>query len=227
MQETNTNSLSNREKTLEKPTENNINFENNIRERNCIIKIILISITALVIIALVIAVVLLATKNKEKKVDKSENVNLSEFKNITASYEVSKNEEILVFNPEIIGLSSTEYFVKVDNQKRLRYLSLIELNNGKLLSAIDGMLNLTIGIKKEINSLNGLFRGCKALKKIDLSGLNINKISNYDSLFEGCSSLETVKFPKNSTENVMSMNNMFDGCENIREVNLTFLMFQK
>ena len=56
--------------------------------------------TALVIIALVIAVVLLATKNKEKKVDKSENVNLSEFKNITASYQVSKNEEILVFNPE-------------------------------------------------------------------------------------------------------------------------------
>ena len=221
MQEINTNSLSNREKTLEKPTENNINVENNIGKRNCIIKIILISLTALVIIALVIAVVLLATKNKEKKVDKSENVNLSEFKNITASYQVSKNEEILVFNPEKIGLSSSEYFVKVDNQKRLRYLSLIELNEGKMLSAIDGILNLTIGIKKEITSLNGLFSGCKALKNIDLSGLSINTISNYDSLFEGCSSLETVNFPKNNTENVISMNNMFDGCENIKEVNLT------
>ena len=42
-------------------------------------EIILISLTALVIIALVIAVVLLATKNKEKKVDKSENVNLNDF----------------------------------------------------------------------------------------------------------------------------------------------------
>ena len=196
MQETNTNSLSNREKTVEKPTENNISTEKKVGKRNCIIKIILISITALIIIALVIAVVLLATKNKEKKVDKSETVNLSEFKNISASYKVSKNEEILVFNPEKIGLSSSEYYIKEDIQKRLRYLSLIELNEGKMLSSIDGILNLTIGIKKEITSLNGLFSGCEALKSVDLSGLNVNTISNYDSLFEGCSSLETVNFPK-------------------------------
>ena len=221
MQETNTNSLSNREKTVEKPTENNISTEKKVGKRNCIIKIILISITALIIIALVIAVVLLATKNKEKKLDKSETVNLSEFKNISASYKVSKNEEILVFNPEKIGLSSSEYYIKIDNQRRLRFLSLIELNEGKMLSSIDGILNLTIGIKKEITSLNGLFSGCKALKSVDLSGLNVNTISNYDSLFEGCSSLETVNFPKNGTENVMSMNKMFDGCENIKEVNLT------
>ena len=75
MQEINTNSLSNRGKTLEKPTENNLNDEQKVGKRNCIIKIILISITALVIIALVIAVVFFAKKNKEKKVDKSETVN--------------------------------------------------------------------------------------------------------------------------------------------------------
>ena len=220
MQEINTNSLSNRGKTLEKPTENNLNDEQKAGKRNCIIKIILISITALVIIALVIAVVFLATKKREKKGDKSETENFSEFKNISASYKVSKNEEILVFNPEKIGLSSSEYFVKVDNQKRLRYLSLIQLNEGKMLSSIDGILNLTIGIKKEITSLSGLFSGSKTLKSVDLSGLDVNTINNYDSLFEGCSSLETVNFPKGS-ENVISMNNMFDGCENIKEVNLT------
>ena len=68
MQEINTNSLSNRGKTLEKPTENNLNDEQKAGKRNCIIKIILISITALVIIALVIAVVFLTTKKREKKV---------------------------------------------------------------------------------------------------------------------------------------------------------------
>ena len=159
-------------------------------------------------------------QKKRKKDDKSETENFSELQNISASYKVSKNEEILVFNPEKIGLSSSEYFVKVDNQKRLRYLSLIQLNEGKMLSSIDGILNLTIGIKKEITSLSGLFSGSKTLKSVDLSGLNVNTINNYDSLFEGCSSLETVNFPKGS-ENVISMNNMFDGRENIKEVNLT------
>ena len=227
MQEINANSLSKRENTLEKPPENNIKAEKNVGKRSCIIKTILISITAIIIIAIVIVVVILTTKKKGKKVDKSENLNLSEFKNITASYKVSKNEEILVFNPEKIGLSSSDYIIKEENQKRLRYLSLIDLNEGKMLSAFDGILNLTIEIKKEITSLKGLFSGCKALKDIDLSALNINAISNYDSLFEGCSSLETVNFPKNSTEKIMSMNNMFVGCESIKEVNLTSFSISK
>ena len=222
MEEINSSSHSNRSKTLEKPNENDVNTRKNIEKRNSFIKIFLISITFLIIIAFVIIIVVLACRNKGKKGNMSEDTNLSEFKNITASYKVSKNEEIIVFNPEKIGLSSSEYLIKIGNKKRLRYLSLFELNEGKILSAIDGILNLTISIKKELSSLNGLFSGCRALKSIDLSDLNINTINNYDSLFKGCSSLETVNFPKNNSENVMSMNNMFDGCENIKEVNLTY-----
>jgi flagellar basal body-associated protein FliL len=75
MQEININSLSIRGKTLEKQIENTLNDEIKVGKRNCIIKIIIISMIELLIIALVIAVVFFAKKNKEKKVDKSETVN--------------------------------------------------------------------------------------------------------------------------------------------------------
>ncbi len=178
-------------------------------------KILVIIIFIIIIIVNVIILIL----KFEKKISEDEKFII--FNNISASYIVSKNEEFMVFNPKKLNLSNSEYFVKIKNQTKLRLLKNIELNDGKMISPLEGILNLTIVILKEIDNLNGLFSGCSKLKNIDLSNLNSFKVTNYDSFFEGCSSLETINFPINKSNIVYSMNNMFEGCENLKNVNLS------
>ena len=228
MKEINQNSTSNTEKYSEKTNPNINNYVNNIRKGKSNTKImvfILIPIIIFIAIAIGISIYILKYKNRETKLERMENLN--ELSNISASYYVSKNEEFLVFNPDKINLTKSEYSIKLENQTKLRLLTNIELKDGKMLSSFEGIITLSIGIIKELNSLNGLFSGCTKLKDIDLSDLNTFKVTNYDSIFEGCSSLETINFPKNKSQNIYSMNNMFGGCQNIKEVNLSSFNISK
>ena len=137
-------------------------------------KFLIIIIIILIIIVNILILIIKFEKNKEK------NENLIIFNNISASYLVSKNEEFMVFNPKKINLSNSDYFIKIENQTKLRLLKNIELNDGKMISPLEGILNLTIVILKEIENLNGLFSGCSKLKNIDLSNLNYFKVTKYD-----------------------------------------------
>ncbi len=227
MQSINTNEYTAKETKEEKPFKSdNINQNLNNNGKKNIIQILLLVAICILIIVGVAFIIILLLKNRSKK-EEDENLSESsdlkhdEFGNIYASYFVKKNEEFMVFNPEKIDLSSNDYYIKLENQTRLRLMTNIELNEGKMISSFEGILTLTIGIKKKLNNLKELFSGCNKLKIVDLSELNTFNINNYDSLFKGCSSLEKINFPKNNSENILSMNNMFDGCINLKEVSLT------
>ena len=92
-------------------------------------------------------------KEEDENLSESSDLKHDEFGNIYASYFVKKNEEFMVFNPEKIDLSSNDYYIKLENQTRLRLMTNIELNEGKMISSFEGILTLTIGIKKKLNNL--------------------------------------------------------------------------
>ena len=223
MKEINSNNFSDSGKFKEISKPNDEIYKNSVIKKNSkikIVKIVIISISICFIFALVISLYFLI--NRKNRLSTIENLSNPDNVNIiSASYSVEKNKKIKIFNPSKISLSTSDYYIKLENQTKLRLLTNIDSKEGYIVSSIEGIIDLIIGIKKEIDILNGLFTGCSNLKKIDLSGLNACKVTNYDFIFQGCSSLEKITFPNNISENVNSMNNMFDGCQKIKEVNLS------
>ena len=76
------------------------------------------------------------------------------YSTISASYSVNKNEEFKVFNPNY--LNSTDYDIKLKNQSEIT-LRILNSNDGKMISPLDGTIELIIEIKKEIDNLKSFF----------------------------------------------------------------------
>ena len=70
-------------------------------------------------------------------------------------------------------------------------------------------------------SYPGLFGGMRAVKNIDLSGLDTTKSQNFVFMFRDCSSLESVDLSPLNTVDVMDMREMFRGCSKLTEVDLS------
>ncbi len=67
-----------------------------------------------------------------------------------------------------------------------------------------------------ISNIENAFRDMTNLKSIDISGINIDKLTNTSSMFSGCSKLETIFCDKSwNTNSITNSDNMFNGCEKI------------
>ena len=67
---------------------------------------------------------------------------------------------------------------------------------------------------------NYLFYGCQKLESLDLSFLNISKVTNMDYMFYNCESLKYLNLKNFDTSSVDSMENMFDGCISLENLNI-------
>ena len=230
MKEADIKSITDRESTKKKDIEPDININVvEIKNWTIIIITIIVFIIALIAIGLFIFKFLLNKKKKndnhvndDNAIEEADKLKHLEYRNITSSYIVFKNQVFIAFNPDKIGLKSFEYSIRLENKVNLRLLSIGESMGIQIRSNINGKIKLTIIIKRQIYNLNGLFSNVTNLQSVDLSGLNLKLINNFDSLFDGCSSLEDVKFPMNTiSSNVLTMNDMFKGCIKLNFVNLT------
>ena len=66
-----------------------------------------------------------------------------------------------------------------------------------------------------------MFKGCSALKSLDLTNFNTAKVTNMSFMFHGCSALTSLDLTNFNTANVTDMSFMFNGCSALTSLDLT------
>lgn len=72
-------------------------------------------------------------------------------------------------------------------------------------------------------SVGSIFRGCYALKSIDMSGFDTSKATSMSYLFEDCTKLTDLDLSKLDSSSVTSMDYMFSGCTSLTSLDLSRL----
>ena len=72
-----------------------------------------------------------------------------------------------------------------------------------------------------VTSMDGMFEGCQALRKLDLSSFDTSKVIEMHYMFSGCQALETLDLSSFDTSNVTSMEWMFNECQALRKLDLS------
>lgn len=76
---------------------------------------------------------------------------------------------------------------------------------------------------KNMHSVNSMFFGCSSLRAVNLGPFNTTNVTDMSSMFSGCQELEEIDLAPLETSNVTDMRSMFSGCNNLRAVNLETL----
>jgi surface protein len=65
-----------------------------------------------------------------------------------------------------------------------------------------------------------MFFRCRALKELDFSNFNTNKLTMLQNIFNGCTSLEKINITNLETSNIIDTQNLFLGCGSLKEIDL-------
>lgn len=74
---------------------------------------------------------------------------------------------------------------------------------------------------EKLESMSGMFKGCSSLTALNLSGWNLNNVTNMGSLFQNCSGLTSVALPKVTSKKIQYMQRMFSGCSALTSIDLS------
>lgn len=184
-------------------------IKNKVQSKNHKLKIyifisIILNIIVIIILGCLIYLYLKKGNNNKNSNEKSiENINNIKENNennnlISAIYSVKSGQKVQLLNPEKINLKEDDYLIEIkENNKNLRFLENIEVENGYYIPNESGYLPITISFKKSLNNLNEIFQNNKELIKVDLSNLDMQNVLSMNSTFSGCSNLEEIiKFRK-------------------------------
>ena len=76
----------------------------------------------------------------------------------------------------------------------------------------------------KVQSLDGMFRECTSLKRVDLSGMNFSSATSLASFFNGCTSLNYLKIDNLITsDKLTNINYMFYQCNSLKKLDLSRL----
>ncbi len=70
----------------------------------------------------------------------------------------------------------------------------------------------------ESNSAKIMFKDCKSLKSVDLSGFVTNNVTDMLQMFSGCESLTNLDLSMLNTSSVTQMQSLFYGCKNLQTI---------
>ena len=196
------------------------------KNRKLILILIITSCVALIaVIGIILMYFLSPKKEKNEGVEEAPKENIKENR-IEASYKITAGKEMLFLNPKEIGLKDEEFDIEEIesssiNTNNLRLLKILSVNNGKYIPTYSGILSAKINFKKELSSLDNLFKANKELMKINLSHLNMDEIISMKSTFSGCSNLNEVNFNGTNTSKLINMEKTFENCTEIKNINLS------
>ena len=88
----------------------------------------------------------------------------------------------------------------------------------KALTTIEGLEYLNT---ENVTNMGSLFRGCSALKEIDLTHFNTANVTYMGQMFEGCAALKTLDLKSFNTANVEGFYDMFRGCIALETIELS------
>ena len=107
-------------------------------------------------------------------------------------------------------------------------LSKISLNlNSEFYSMFSGCINLThvdFNFKKFVlarNTLSEMFLNCTLLTSLDLSKLNVSKVTSFSNMFTGCKSLRKINLNSFKLDSVNSIASMFKNCVSLEYLDLS------
>ena len=89
----------------------------------------------------------------------------------------------------------------------------------------DSISSLNFASPIEVSSMS--FRGCGALKSIDIHNVSTENVTSMSALFYGCKSLASLDLSKLNTENVTNMGQMFYDCSSLTSLDLSNLNIKK
>lgn len=85
----------------------------------------------------------------------------------------------------------------------------------------DSIASLNFASPIDVSGMS--FKGCGALKSIDIHNVNTENVTSMGGLFYDCKSLTSLDLSKLNTENVTSMGQMFYGCSSLSSLDLSNL----
>ena len=74
---------------------------------------------------------------------------------------------------------------------------------------------------KKIQSMTSMFSGCSALTSIDLSGWNVDNVTEMGDLFYGCSNLKALDLSGWTPRSLTKISRMFLNCTSLENINLS------
>lgn len=77
----------------------------------------------------------------------------------------------------------------------------------------------------EYSAANGMFKGWRNIKTLDLSMFNTEDVNSLDMMFCDCVNLESVNLSSFNTPNLQGMTGMFQNCRSLKSVNLSSFNF--
>jgi surface protein len=97
------------------------------------------------------------------------------------------------------------------------------------LTHIERIVGLETWDVSNVEAFGYMFRDCKRLREINVSGWDVSKGSDFERMFEGCLELENIigiedwEFNKNpDSNNTYTFNGMFAYCENLKHLPIDF-----
>ena len=86
---------------------------------------------------------------------------------------------------------------------------------------LEQIVNLGYLNTSEANTMERLFKRCKKLESLDLSGFNTVNVKNMDQMFSECKKLKSLNLSSFDTGKVDNMAFMFDDCESLTTMDLS------
>ena len=100
-----------------------------------------------------------------------------------------------LFNPSNIGLKDNDYIITKLNEDPDKTIILEEkIYNNTYIPNRNGYFIFDMKFNKIINTIEGMFKDCIYLPKIDLSGIQSYNIARINSSFSNCTYLEDIIF---------------------------------
>ena len=162
-------------------------------------------------------------KRKEKEKDQLKNGIICTYnkqeEEINILCDFSKSEE------EYLG-ENLEFYKEAKNnidEKNIEiYINDIKISfSYKYKSNEIGIIKIKFILKNLLTSTFNMFSGCSSLTFIDLSSLDISKVTNISGMFAGCSSLKNLDFSSFYSINVKYMQKIFCECTSLKSINLS------
>ena len=102
--------------------------------------------------------------------------------------------------------------------------------NVKGTTHLDGLFKHCINLEKvdiknmdtsKVTTMEAMFQDCKKLTNLDVSKFNTSKVTNMEYMFENCEMLTNLDVSKFDTSKVKNMDNMFAGCKALTNLDVS------
>jgi surface protein len=74
---------------------------------------------------------------------------------------------------------------------------------------------------KNVEDMDSMFYECSSLQSIDLTNMDLSKVTSVNNMFQSCSKLESVIFPKSGPQSLQSMSFIINNCSSLTSIDLS------